>query len=63
MSSTDSSHPSDPSAPSPAIQLEAVTASQMEEETATGASSTESYKDPKDVAMPRSKTRHSFNPL
>ena len=62
MSSTHSS-PSDPSAPSPAIQLEAVTASQMEEETATGASSTESQEEPRDVAMPRSKTRHSFNPL
>ena len=40
MSSTDSSQPCDPSAPAPAIQLETVTARQVEED--TEASSAES---------------------
>ena len=33
MSSPDSSHPSDPLVPAPAIELETVTARQMEEDT------------------------------
>ena len=61
MSSSDSSQHSDPSAPAPAIQLEAVSDRQVKED--TGASSTESHKESKDVAMPTSKTKHSLNPL
>ena len=51
---------SDPLVPALAIQLEAVTASQVED---TEASSTESHKDSKDVAMPTSKPKHSLNTL
>ena len=53
MSSTDSSQPCDPSAPAPAIQLETVTARQVEED--TEASSAESDKESNAEAKPTSK--------
>ena len=53
MSSPDSSQPSDPLVPSPAIELETVTACQVEED--TEASSAESDKESNEEAKPASK--------
>ena len=52
MSSPDSSQPSDPLVPSPAIELETVTACQEED---TEASSAESDKESNEEAKPASK--------